>query len=87
MHGQQNIKIDEYKLTPPLNEYIQCLKPNLRNISRHELRVGVPSYPVPLSQFRRKLRKEFSATVNVTVGKGSCNVSFSAEGTASQRLM
>jgi hypothetical protein len=37
---------------------------------------------VLLSQFRHKLRKEFSVTVNENVGKGNCNVSFSAEGTA-----
>ena len=55
---------------------------NLLNISQFVLQVGVPSYPVPLPQFRHKIRKEFSVTVNVTVWKGNYNVSFSAEGTA-----
>jgi hypothetical protein len=66
----------------PLNEYIQRFKPKCLNISQSVLQVGVSSYPMPLSQFRHKLRKEFSVIVNVTVEKGNCYVSFSAEGTA-----
>jgi hypothetical protein len=74
-------------LPPPLNEYIQCFKPNLLNISQFVLHVGVPSYPVPLSQFRHKLRKEFRVTVNVSLGKGNRNVSLSAEGTATHEAV
>jgi hypothetical protein len=40
---------------------------------------------VALSQFRHKLREEFSAAVDVTVREANCNVSYSVEGTAAHK--